>query len=283
MRTSLTVLAAAALVAACDGNPFGVIISEGGGDTSEDGVYLDDENPSLTLNNISYDPATDTLTLNNIPFDDPNNRYDRIAGTAFANNFNAYQSNPAPGTNEVQYFAIFRRSASGNTQVAAAGTTEYVDFGYGGAGAQRLGSNPNLPSSGIYSYNGEYGAVRTTLNPGANTLQYVTGDVALAVDFDDFDGTGAVGGTIQNRILYDTTGAPVGALAGFISLTDTDIDFNTDTIKTATATEFDGAGTQTGTGNWEGVFAGPGGNEIAGILFVDSANVRETGGFVATQ
>lgn len=271
-------------LSACGGTPpFG---GEGGGDTEagSDSVYFAESNDTMTLNNITYDPTTDTLTLNNIPFDDPDNAYERITQENFSNNFDAYESAPKAGTNEVQYFAVFRRSDSGASQVAAAGTNGYIEFGYGGAGAQRLGNRPNLPSSGIYSYNGEYAAVRTTRDGTNDGVTFVTGDANLRVDFDDFDVVGAAGGSIGNREVYNVNGQRIGALDGFISLTDTTIDFDNSNIGSATATEIDGTGTTTGaSGNWQGVFAGPNGSEIAGIVFVEGSETREVGGFIATQ
>lgn len=282
MIRSFQAMTVAVCLAGCgDGNPF-TDTEEDAPDTDPGSVYFDDQSDRLVVNNIGYDPATDQVIINNIPFDDPQNRYDRIPTEAFANNFDAYESNPAPGTNEIQYFAVFRQTS--NSQVAAAGTGEYVDFGYSGAGAQRLSGRPILPTTGIYSYNGEYAAVRTTLSPSTgNTVEYVTGDVAMSVDFDDFDNTGAVGGVIGNRIVYDTTGAALGPLAGFITLRDTDIDFTNQTIVEAEAIAFDGTGTSVGTGNWSGIFAGPNGEEIAGIVFVDSSTVREVGGLVTSR
>ncbi|MGC1494407.1 MAG: hypothetical protein WA790_01270 [Sulfitobacter sp.] len=266
-------------LAACGSGPapFGTTVDDDA-DTNAGSRYLIDNNSALTLNNIAYDPGSDTLTINNIPFDDPNNAYERITTEKFSNGFDAYQSAPAAGSNELQYFAVFRRSDSGNSQVAAAGTDEYIGFGFGGAGAQRLGAAPNLPASGIYSYNGEYAAVRTTLANPNNVIQYVTGDVRLNADFDDFDEVGAVGGTITNRLLYDTTGAPIGTLDGFISLANATIDRTNGTINSSTAVEVING--QQNSGNWSGVFAGPGGNEIAGILFVEGNGVREAGGIV---
>ncbi len=292
-RTAIALTCAAVFLSACSGTPpfGGDAVDQGGADTDAGSVYLDEQNAFLSLNNISYNPDTDTLTLNNIPFDDPDNAYQRIPGTKFNNGFNAYQSAPAPGTNEIQYFAVFRRSDSGHSQVAAAGTTAYVDFGYGGAGAQRLGAAPSLPSNGIYSYSGEYAGVRTSLNAGANgenTINYVTGDVELAVDFDDFDDTGTVGGFVTNREIYDNAGQPLGALDGFISLQDSTIDFTNATIETATASEVVG-GNIVRSGNWEGVLAGPGASEVAGILFVEGSTgnanngIREVGGFIAER
>jgi len=271
-------------LSACGGTPPFGGEGDGDADAGTDSVYFTEQNEFLTLNNITYDRTTDTLTLNNIPFDDPDNAYRRIARENFNNGFDAYESDPAAGTNEVQYFAVFRRSDTGASQVAAAGTNSYVDFGYGGAGAQRLGSQPNLPSSGIYSYNGEYAAVRTTRDGSNNGVTFVTGDATLRVDFDDFDVDGAAGGTISNRQIYDVNGQALGALDGFISLTDTTIDFDNSSLTSSTATERDGLGEATGAaGNWQGVFAGPGGSEIAGIVFVESSGVREVGGFIATQ
>ncbi|APE42917.1 hypothetical protein BOO69_05375 [Sulfitobacter alexandrii] len=280
-------------LAGCGGTPpfGGDAVDEGGADGASGSVYLDEQGQFLTLNNIAYDAATDTLTLNNIPFDDPQNAYQRIPTEQFSNGFDAYQSAPAPGSNEVQYFAVFRRSDSGASQVAAVGTPAYIQFGYGGAGAQRLGGAPNLPATGIYSYSGEYAGVRTNLNAGPsgeNVITYVTGEVELAVDFDDFDDTGTVGGFVTNRALYNDAGQPIGALDGFISLQDSTIDFTNATIGTGDASEVVG-GQVIRSGNWEGVLAGPNGSEIAGILFVEGSpgnnnnGIRETGGFIAEQ
>lgn len=281
IRNYLAMTVAVCLVGCGDGNPF-TDADDDAPDEDPGSVYFDNQSERLVVNNIGYDPATDQVIINNIPFDDPLNRYDRITTEAFTNSFDAYESNPAAGTNEIQYFAVFRRTT--NSRVAAAGTDRYIDFGYAGAGAQRLSGLPTLPSTGIYSYNGEYAAVRTTLDPGlGNRVEYVTGDVTMRVDFDDFDGTGAAGATVQNRTLYDTTGAPLGPLAGFISLQDTDIDFVNRILVEADATEFDGTGTEVATGNWNGVFAGPNGAEIAGIVFVKGTTTQEVGGLIVNR
>ena len=282
MKRIIIGLCAATGIAACGGTaPFGAL--EGDADAGDNSSYLTEQNADLTVNNISYDPESDTLTINNIPFDDPNNEYERITTENFSNGFDAYQSAPAAGTNEFQYFAVFRRSDSGNSQVAAAGSDEYISFGFGGAGAQRITGRPNLPDSGIYSYNGEYAAVRTTRSgDGAGDgIQYVTGDLEMTADFGDFDEIGAVGGVVSNRQLYNTAGQALGPLDGFISLANGAIDFETSRILASTAVEIQG-GDQTASGNWNGVFAGPGGSEIAGILFVEGSEIRETGGIIAT-
>lgn len=291
MKRTAAICALALGVAACGGNPFdGDDETETDPDTREGSVFLDQDD-RLVVNNIEYDEDRDVLIVNNIPFDDADNEYVRIENDQFTNGFAAYQSEPERGSAELQYFAIFRRSDSGNSQVAAATSAEYIGFGFGGGGAQRLGKDPSLPSSGLYTYNGEYGAVRTVLNGVGNgdRVEYVTGDVEMAADFGDFDEVGAVNGIVNNRNLYDDNGALIGAIAGGISLANGEIDFETGTIDSSTAVLVDGAGNVTGSGNWQGVFAGPNGEEIAGILFVDGTHevtgedVREIGGIIATR
>lgn len=281
-------------LAACGGTPpFGGDVgpdAEPGADAGEGSVFLIDEPRFLRLNNIEYDAGSDTLRLNNIPFDDDANIYNRVAGTAFTNGFGAYES-AQDGPGELQYFAIFQRSASGNSQVAAVGTDQYVDFGYGGAGAQRLSSGvPTLPTGGaFYVFTGEYAAVRTTVRTaGPNEIGFVTGDVRLTVDFDDFDITGAIQGFVTNRELYDETGAPLGALSTDITLQDSTIDRDTGTVVMADAFELDAGGSQVRSGSWSAVLAGPAGTEIAGYVLVgdggsSDGDVQEVGGFIAEQ
>lgn len=291
MKRTAAICALALGVAACSGNPFDDDDDPDTNPDESDGSVFLDQNDRLVVNNIEYDEDNDILVINNIPFDDPNNEYVRVTTEAFVNGFDAYQSDPEPGSAELQYFAIFRRSDSGNSQVAASTSAEYIGFGFGGGGAQRLGSDPSLPTSGLYTYNGEYGAVRTVLNSIGNgdRVEYVTGDVELAADFGDFDDIGAVNGTIDNRNLYDENGTLLGSIAGGISLANGEIDSVTGTIGSTTAVALDANGVSTGSGNWEGVFAGPNGEEIAGILFIDGTHevtgesVREIGGLIATR
>ncbi len=285
IRFFLMTSALVGLSACGDGNPF-FESEETSADDTPGNVYLENTSGTIIVNDISYDPVADQVIINNIPFDDPNNRYDRVTTETFANDFDAYESNPAPGSTEFDYYAIFKRTT--HAQVAATGTAEYVTFGFGGGGAQRLTAAPTLPSTGIYSYTGEYAAVRTTINSGApNDIEYITGDARLTVDIDDFDTTGAATGIVNNRQAYDTTGAPTGAVTGFISLAVTDIDFSNATTEVGTATHIDG-GVTIGTGNWQGVLAGPNGEELAGVLFVAGdpsvgGAIQEIGGFTTNQ
>ena len=281
------------MIAACGGTPpFGGPAAETGADTSEGSVFAENEAQFIRLNNISYDAGTDTLRLNNLPFDDEDNVYVRIPGAALAGDFDAYESRrDDPG--EVQYFAIFKRSTSGLTQVASANTTQYSEFGYGGAGAQRIaGGAPALPTdNAIYVFTGTYAGVRTTTNvAGVDDANFVTGDAEIRADFGDFDDTGTVGGSITDRILYDQNGVALGALSTTISLEDSEFNRDSGTIVEAQAFEVNtGTGDEERRGNWSGVVAGPGATEVAGYIVVQNGNgtadgeIREVGGFITER
>lgn len=291
------------LLAACDGNPLGTAGGGGGdddADTSEGSVYATEINPELTLNSLSYDDEADELIINNLPFDgdsgpDGQARYVRTG--SLQNGFGLYESIETAETGRRQYYAVFRRSDSGEAQAAAVGTNEYVDFGFGGATAQRTRASINLPSRGEYVYTGEYAAVRIydETQPGAPSpgVEYISGTVELDVDILDFDGTGAIEGTIFDRVLYDVNGNVIGPLNDFISLATAQIDPETRTIlqSDAVGLNFDATLTEITSGDWAGVFAGPNGQEIAGIVVLEgqtgtdpnSGTVRETGAFVTAD
>jgi hypothetical protein len=287
------------LLAGCDGNPIGAGSNNGGGDpdTSDGSVYATELNADLTMNSLRYDADADELIVNNIPFDGdsgPDGQARYVRAGSLPNGFNRYESIETAETGRRQYYAVFRQSASGQAQVGAVGTNEYVDFGFGGATAQRTRASINLPSRGEYVYTGEYAAVRIyneTL-PGAPSpgVQYITGTANLEVDILDFDETGAIEGRIFDRVLYDINGNQLGLLNDDIALATASIDAETRTILSSTATGRELVPGLPGitSGNWSGVFAGPNGEEIAGIVVLEgttgtatgSGSVRETGVFV---
>lgn len=296
-RTFATISAIGFLVACSPGNPFfPVEIVEDEADESVSNLYATTPaEPDLTMNSLRYDdngtPADtsdDVLLVNNLPFDGSDatsGGYSRLAADPFTNGFDVYES---PVTSERRYFAVFRRTT--NSQVAAAGTGDYVTFGYGGATAQRLNGSTTMPVAGEYVYNGEYAAVRiTTLDGGTNDVEYIAGNARLAVDVDDFDITGAVEGIINNRRLYDSAGAYLGDLDDFISLATAQIDFENKVTLLQVANGYDVDNSELTSGQWQAIFTGPAGEEIAGFVFLtgtvatgaDDDEVRETGVFIA--
>ncbi len=82
-------------------------------------------------------------------------------------------------------------AGTGRTEFAIVRTGAYRDFGFGGFVMKR-NDNVVLPSSGQAAYTGDYGAVRDF--SGATGLEYVTGDMDIAIDFEDFNDGNAVQG-----------------------------------------------------------------------------------------
>lgn len=240
---------------------------------------------SITMNSLAYDAADDTLVINNLPFDGPNGTYVN-AGTlddgGGASPFERYESVQEPGLEEWQYYAVFMRSASGNSQAAAVGTDKYIGPGWGGITAQRLNSTTTLPSNGEYVYIGEYAGIRHD-GKWSGSIQYVTADVTLAVDIKDFDVIGAVEGTIDNYYGYDSAGGSATALPDYISLATAVIDFSGARVETSEAVRVVNDEI-VANGSWTGVFAGASAGEFAGIVLVSKGEeFRETGAFIAVK
>lgn len=285
-------------VAACgDGNPFTQAPSAGGGATSSGVIFGTDLNDDLTMNGLVYqdngtaDPTDDTLVINNLPFDNSD-----VAGGAYTregalpNGFDRYESPLLGNPGERKYFAVFRRTAF--AQVAAVGTGDYIDKGFGGLTAQRIGAGA-VPAArpATYTFTGDYAAVRvTTLDGGEDDVEFVTGDATLYVDVLDFDVNGAVEGIVDNRELFDSAGNSLGTLNDFLSLATAEIDFANASINSSTASNLEG-GNELGTGEWQGIFAGPNGEQIAGIVVIEgdvtsaepNDTVRETGTLIVVN
>lgn len=263
-------------------------------------IYGSEINSELTLNDLDYDPATDELVLNNLPFDGDNIYARNAAVSASVGSAFGVYENVGGNSN---YYAVFRRAGSGYSQVGTVGTDRYLSFGFGGVAAQRLDGSGALPAANTqYLFTGEYAAVRTIIDPTTGSqVQYVAGTAQIDVDIADFDTTGAVEGVIVNRRFFDNNGVQLTALdtADFISLATGEINFDNWTIASSTATAVSLTTGQSGaSGTWQGLFAGPNGEEVAGIVVVSGSGpvgidpatgdfievqVRETGGFIATR
>ena len=315
MKVALTsMLGSILLLSACgDGNPFTDAELETNIPTEEtvagDGtIFATGLNGDLTGDSFVYDdqgtPSTadDILRVNNIPFDnsDISDGGYTLSSTTIPNAFDLYESD-ASGSSSRQYYAIFQRSEF--SEVAAIATGDYIQFGFGGAAAQRLGNSNGIPDerASFYTFTGDYAAVRVTTNQGgSDDLEYITGDAVLTVDILDFDEAGAVEGTITNRELFDVNGVSLGSLNDFISLATADIDFATGDIGSSIASSNEGVidpvtGAPTlnevTSGDWQGFFAGPDGEEIAGFVVLEGQttaaeaedDARETGVFIVTN
>ncbi len=340
MRILTPSLAAALMLTACDGNPFTGNPDPGGGGDSDFVLTGTTTNPSRgkpitrveNQDSVSgngyaqdfiYDPENDTFLVDNLAFDGEN-VYTRDVG------FNASPAD-APGTlpntgvnifagdqivrdeqgevvDQFIYRALYGTSTSGQTEFAIVRTGSYVEYGFGGFIYKRNGS-VTLPTSGQAHFEGDYSAVRDFDGPDTivGGIEYVTGQMVVDIDFDDFnDSSGVIGdgvkGFVYDRQVFDingndVTGEIVAALNGDTG-TASELPVMTFTVGpnvitpagevTAGVSSFS-QGVLYENGTYYAVISGEGAEEIVGIIVVESTDprenmdgvtVRETGGFI---
>ncbi|MBF54369.1 MAG: hypothetical protein CL813_15700, partial [Confluentimicrobium sp.] len=204
-------------------------------------------------------------------------------GVAAVTGFNVYASQEGPETGQRRYFAVYRKDTY--VEAATVGTGDYFDFGFGGAQYSRTSDSVDLPiNSGEAVYNGRYGGTRVQMaSGGTEDITLVEGDATITVDFLDFENRRAVEGKIENRRYYSVNGDYEGVLPTiFLDTTN----FGTDGfIEPGVATTYEGDSIEPyETGTYEGVFAGPNGEQITGVIIIEDTNVsREIGVFTVTD
>ena len=98
-------------------------------------------------------------------------------------------------------------------------TGGYAEYGFGGFIYERNGG-VTLPIARQAYFEGEYAGVRIYQNRIG--LELTTGDIAVDIDFSNFNANDAVNGTISNRLVFEADGTPIttgaggGACAGYI-------------------------------------------------------------------
>ncbi len=262
----------------------------GGGSTNDQEVYIGDTGD---MNNLVYDAANDQLVINNLPFDGVdgvylNNGQGTVGGAGPINGFGVYESQSVGQTGAFQYYAVFRES--GNVRAGAAGTGDYAEFGHGGAMIARNSEPNSLPiATGELVYTGLYAGIRVIdeNSPGGSAdVQLVSGDAELLVDLLDFDITGSIVGFINNRTYYDVDGNPLGTLPTIVMNEGSTISAD-GRFTGGTVTTFDSSLAELQNGTFEGMFAGPNGEEVVGAIILtgpavegSSINSKETGVFI---
>jgi len=233
------------------------------------------------VNQFNYNPSSDTLTINNLPFD-LRGTYDRLPGVS-VNGFPVYMND---GGDEI-YLAIFGTGPSGTVEGGVVGTGGYVDFGYGGTVFRSTGAS--LPQVGEATFTGDYAGMR--IYQGTGVVHFVTGDLDLRIDFDDFDVVGAVDLTITDREAWTTGGTSAGVLP-YLSGSTTQL--SGIRMKSTAIAEIDGAGNTVAQGETAAIFGGTIGTgldgEVAGTLTIQGPDalggpneVKETGFYVGSQ
>jgi hypothetical protein len=112
---------------------------------------------------------------------------------------------------QTSHRAIYGVSRSGNTEFALVRTGDYANYGFGGFVYERNGT-VTLPVTGQAFYSGQGAGLRDY--EGRGGLDYTSGDVQIAIDFDDFNMEtgryeGAVEGFLFNRRIYDLNGVEI--------------------------------------------------------------------------
>ncbi|WP_319826288.1 hypothetical protein [Thalassovita sp.] len=315
-RTALALLCVSALGMGCtDGTE-----SSGTGAAAQFYEQTADGTGNGYAANITYDSGTDTFYVDGLGFDG-----DEDEGTAFARlipgndlalpaGFALYESptshpdsltgNPIA---QMEHRALYGVSGSGDTEFAIVRTGAYLGYGFGGFVYQRNGTVV-LPSTGQALYSGQYVGLRDY--DGQSGLEYTTGDMEVAIDFNGFSTqcTGgcasAVRGFVSNRRYFDgdgndVTAAYLTALGTAKSAVYTEIPtlvftvgpdvMNdqgeltgsvTSSIATSTGSETHESGT------YYAVLSGDDAEEMVGVIVVtsgvpnSSSTMRETGGFL---
>lgn len=260
---------------------------------------------------ISYNSTDDTFTVDNLPFDG-DNTYARGTAVGSLGPYAVYEAasqytDPTTGTviNQLSHRAIYGISTSTNTQFAIVRTGAYLDYGFGGFVYQRNNS-VTLPTTGQAGYAGTVSGIRDF--DGAGGLEYSTGDIQVAIDFEDFnEDTGLYGGVrgeITNRRIYDINGTDITNTV--LTRIEDENEITLTSIPTAHLLVSNGAMDENGeilgsmasyytnssgdvdtfeTGNYYAIVSGDNAEEIVGIIVLETSidpigDVRETGGFI---
>lgn len=336
-------LMACLLLAACDGNPFDPGAGGGGGTggtgnasvstlpgttnptANSDVTRTEDKNkgpnvggtaPDVTGNGFAegfrYNAAGDTFTVDNLAFDG-GNVYTRSAakpdlGPARVYEAAATYADPLTGVNidQFSYRALYGVSTSGRSSFAIVRTGAYIPFGFGGFVFSRDGKVV-LPTTGQADYTGGYAGLRDFNGQGG--MQLTTGDMAMSIDFEDFNpdesatGNGAgIKGYVTNRRVLDLAGNDVTDQV----LAEINADKGSTLIELPSLVFSVGPGALDNNGEAEGqlgssiiasghleafesgkyyaVLSGNNAEEVVGVIVVTSSvsdvTVRDTGGFI---
>ncbi len=268
----------------------------------------DESNGNGYASSISYDAETDTFTVDNLGFDG-DNVYTRDDQVASLGPYAVYEATETfydsvtgePISQIAPHKAIYGLSTSGATNFAIVRTGGYIDYGFGGFVYSRNGS-VTLPTSGQAAYSGDYAGLRDF--DGRAGIEYVTGDMTMAIDFEDFNDGNAVQGLVYNRRVYDTAGNDVtddiltamGTSATALPTLVFDVgpgvmDDNGEIAGELRSNTYDadGVATQYEEGNYYAVLSGSNAEEVVGVIVVTAddprfdATVRETGGFILSR
>lgn len=262
-----------------------------------------------------YDSATNTFFVDNIAFDGEGG-YTAVANgsgqlgigpfNAFENEASVVDSLSATSINQLGYRALYAIAPDGNSSIAIVRSGSYIQYGFGGFIYERNGG-VTIPTTGQAIYSNPYTGANAKPNYGGlrdfnqiGRLEYVTGEMEVIIDFDDFNDGAAVKAEVSNRRVYDINNVDITSdiLAAYNaspSITTIPslkfviepgvLDANGELKGTVAGVE-----PSTETGSYYAVLSGENAATITGIIVVTSSDpradfgtVRETGGFFAVR
>lgn len=260
---------------------------------------------------VSYNSADDTFSVDNLGFDGDNS-YTR--GTAVAS-LGPYAVYEGPSTfpdsvtgdriDQFLHRAIYAVGPEGRTEFAIVRTGSYKPYGFGGFVYQRNDS-VILPTEGQALYQGDYASLRDF--DGKAGLEYGTGQMEMAIDFNDFNSGNAVKGTVYNRAVFDINGNDItsdilvsmekdgvrpSALPVLVFTVGPGVmDTNGEILGNITSdiVRSDGSFDAFEEGKYYAVVSGDGADQVVGVIVTtakderfENVTVRETGGFILTR
>ena len=271
------------------------------------------------VSSVAYNADNDTITVDNLAFDGAN-VYSRDSQVASLGGYAIYEADEVtfdtltgePIQQVRNYRTIFGVSdnttedGDPRTSFALVRSGGFAGYGFGGFVYERNGG-VTIPVRGQAGFSGRYAGVRLFSNRGG--LEYTRGDVALAIDFRDFNANDGVIGRITNREAFDATGAEIrtdgaGALQlptlGLILVEgEPTLTPNGEMSGTLVSSFVDEEGVVQNYENGEfyGILSGDAtdindGGEIVGVFVIESedtrpefegTSVQETGGFILTR
>ncbi len=267
----------------------------------------DDETGNGIADGFAYDNANDTFTVDGLAFDG-DNVYQRDAQVMNLGPYAVYEADASVTdsfdgdvVSQFDYKAIYGVSNNQNPEFAIVRAGAYVGYGFGGFIYQRNGG-VTLPGGGQASYTGAYAALRDF--DGTGGLQYVTGEIGIDIDFDDFNTGEGVRGDVTNRRIFNTNGvditnqvlatinaeedASLAALPTLIfAVGPGTLDANGEMVGELASAFVNNQGSvvEFESGNFYALVAGDDAEEIVGVVVVEGAigdiTARETGGFIA--
>lgn len=256
--------------------------------------------------NITYHADSDTFSVDGLAFDG-DNVYQRDNQVASLGSYAVYESDSTyaddlTGTpiDQSLHRTLYGVSTSGQTEFAIVRTGAYIRYGFGGFVYQRNGG-VILPNNGQAHYQGDYAGLRDF--DGQSGLQYTTGDMTMAIDFNDFNSGNGVQGSVTNRAILDINGNDITAtvladLNTQLSASMTELPTLTFSVSPGVMdsngeiaggvgsfyTDSNGATVAYESGNYYAIVAGDDAEEVVGVIVVEapttSGTVRETGGFI---